>query len=193
MSDPVSAMAGASFDGFVRVSDAGPCGMITVRGDLCSAKLRAAVTKAAGTDMPSPNGVVSEGTRGIGWMSPDELIVMVPHGDAPGAAAAMTAALVGEHALVVDVSDARAVFTLTGEGALLRETLAKLTPADLRPSTLPVGTLRRSRLAQVPAAFWFATDGEAHLICFRSVASYVFGILKHAATPGSEVGYYDTL
>ncbi len=190
MSEPVSALGGASFDGIVKVSDAGPRGMMSVRGDLSSGKLTDAVTTAAGVDMPGANAVLTDGDRGIGWMSPDELLVMVPHADATGAAAAMASALEGEHALVIDVSDARAVFTLEGEGARLRETLAKLTPADLRPASLPVGTLRRSRLAQVPAAFWFASDSEAHLICFRSVATFVFGILSHAATPGSEVGYF---
>ncbi len=190
MSEPQSALQGASFDGIVRISDAGPRGMITVRGDLSSNTLKGAVTTAAGVDMPGANAVLTDGERGIGWMSPDELLVMVSHADAAGAAQAMTSALQGEHALVIDVSDARAVFTLEGEGARLRETLAKLTPADLRPASLPVGILRRSRLAQVPAAFWFASDSEAHLICFRSVATFVFGILSHAATPGSEVGYF---
>ena len=88
------------------------------------------------------------------------------------------------------MSDARAVFTLEGEGAAIRNVLAKLTPADLRPASLPVGEVRRTRFAQVPAAFWLAEEGRAELVCFRSVAIYVFGLLKNAAEPGSEVGYF---
>lgn len=189
MSDPVSALGGASFDGLIRITDAGPRGMVTVRGDLSSAKLGKAVQAATGLAIPEQRCALMDGARGICWMSPDELLVLLPHGDAGGAVAAMSAALAGEHALVVDVSDARAVFTLEGEGRLLRETLAKLTPADMRAAILPVGMVRRSRLAQVAAAFVFVEDGRAELICFRSVAGYVFGILKHAAKPGSEVGY----
>ena len=123
-------------------------------------------------------------------MSPDELLILLPYDDVTSALTAMSVALKGEHALVVDVSDARASFRIEGEGALIRETLAKLTPADMRAAALPVGILRRTRLAQVPAAFWLQSEGAAHLICFRSVASYIFGILKHAATPGSEAGFF---
>jgi sarcosine oxidase subunit gamma len=163
--------------------------MITVRGDLSSAKLEKAVATTAGLSMPAKTGAVVNGERGVCWMSPDELLLVLPHEDAAGAVAAMTAALASEHALVIDVSDARACFTLEGEGRLIRETLAKLSPADMRAAALPVGTLRRTRLAQVPAAFCFVEDGRAEVICFRSVAAYAFGLLKHAATPGSEVGF----
>jgi len=189
MSDPVSPLGGASFEGIVRITENGPRGMITVRGDLASAKLEKAVVTTAGLSMPAKTGAVIDGAGGICWMSPDEVLVLLPHADAAGAVAAMSAALQGEHALVVDVSDARASFTLEGEGRLIRETLAKLSPADMRAKALPVGTMRRTRLAQVPAALYFAEETRAELICFRSVAAYVFGILKHAATPGSEVGY----
>ena len=94
------------------------------------------------------------------------------------------------HHLAVNVSDARSAMRVTGEGARIRECLAKLTPADLRTSALPVGQVRRTRLAQVAAAFWFASDGEAFVICFRSVADYVFGLVSEAAAPGAEVGYF---
>ncbi|MEO0915826.1 MAG: sarcosine oxidase subunit gamma family protein, partial [Pseudomonadota bacterium] len=153
MSDPVSALGGASYDGLIRITEDAPRGMVTIRGDLSSAKLEKAVVAATGLTMPSRTGAVIDGTRGVCWMSPDELLVLVPHADAAGAAQTMEAALNGEHALVVDVSDARACFVLEGEAPLLRETLAKLCPADMREKALSVGTLRRTRLAQVPAAF----------------------------------------
>ena len=92
------------------------------------------------------------------------------------------------HALVTDVSDARAMFELRGGG--LRDVLAKLTPADMSAAALPPGELRRSRLAQVPAAFWLRSETAAQVICFRSVARYVFDLLKTAAQPGSAVGFH---
>jgi sarcosine oxidase subunit gamma len=190
MSEPVSALKGASFEGIVTVRDFGPRGMVTVRGDLSSAKLRDAVTGAAGVGFPAKAGAVVDGERGLAWMSPDELLVLLPHGDAAGAVGAMQAALAGEHALVADVSDARAAFRVEGDGRMIREVLAKLTPADMRTRSLPVGEMRRTRLAQVPAAVFFHAEGVAEVICFRSVAVYVFGLLQNAATPGSEVGYF---
>lgn len=190
MSEPVSALNREIFSGIVTVREAGPRGMITLRGDLASTALRNAATGVAGLDFPDMNGANCVGERGLCWMSPDEMLVLLPHADVPGAVSAMETSLKGEHALVVDVSDARASFYLEGEGALLRETLAKLTPADMRATSLPTGEMRRTRLAQVPAALWFHEENLAEVICFRSVARYVFGILSHAATPGSEVGYF---
>lgn len=190
MSDPVSALGGASFDGLIRITEAGPRGMVTVRGDLASPKLEKAVFKATGCPMPARRGAVSEGEHGVCWMSPDELLLLVPHAQASAVVAALDTALKGEHALVVDVSDARASFVLDGTSGYVRETLAKLTPADMRTSALPVGALRRTRLAQVPAAIYFTTDTRAEVICFRSVAAYVFGLLKTAAEPGSEVMFF---
>ena len=51
--------------------------------------------------------------------------------------------------------------------------------------TLGPKELRRTRAAQVAAAFWKDGDGYT-LVCFRSVASYVMGLLTHSAMPGSE-------
>jgi sarcosine oxidase subunit gamma len=34
-----------------------------------------------------------------------------------------------------------------------------------------------------------AGDGNARVVCFRSVAQYVFDLLKGATAPGSEVRY----
>ncbi|KKK73929.1 hypothetical protein LCGC14_2888910, partial [marine sediment metagenome] len=43
---------------------------------------------------------------------------------------------------------------------------------------------------QVPAAFWLLEDGAFQVVCFRSVAQYMFDQLKVAAQPGSEVGHF---
>jgi sarcosine oxidase, subunit gamma len=90
--------------------------------------------------------------------------------------------LAGEHHLAVDVSDARAVFRV--EGLRSDQVLMKLSPVDL--AGLAEGELRRTRTAQVAAAFW-AADGGYSVVCFRSVAEYVMGLLSHAAMPGAEV------
>ena len=88
----------------------------------------------------------------------------------------------------MNVSDARAVFRIKGPNT--REVLAKLAPVDLSPQAFGPGMIRRTRLAQVPAAFWMEDTDTAQLVCFRSVAQYVFDLLKTAAQPGSEVGFY---
>ncbi len=85
---------------------------------------------------------------------------------------------------------AMTTYSLTGDDGAIRDTLAKLTPADLRPASLPVEEVRRTRLAQVPAAIWIESEGQAKVVCFRSVAAYVFGLLKQASRRGSEVDFF---
>ena len=189
MSDAVTALRGRSFTGTVTVEDAGPVGMVTVRADLADETVRAALA-AAGSDLPEAGGLTWSEDGGTLWMSPDEALILCAADDAAQKASALARALDGSHALVADVSQARIVIRLTGRDALVREVLAKLSPADLRVSALPVGRVRRTRLGQVAAAFWFPSEGEAMLICFRSVADYAFALLSNAAAPGSDVGHF---
>lgn len=191
MSDLVTALDGVSFKGTVRVADAGLVGMVTVRGDLSDPEIARVLEAEAGLKLPS-NGAAetSDDGSGVLWMSPDELMVLCAYDAAEETASRIAKALEGRHHLALNVSDARAVIDLAGPDAALREVLAKLAPADLRASSLPVGRVRRTRMAQVAAAFWFPREGEARVICFRSVADYVFGLLKISAAPGSEVGYF---
>ena len=60
----------------------------------------------------------------------------------------------------------------------------KLAPVDLH--TMAAGELRRTRVAQVAAAFWKDADGFT-LVSFRSVAGYVMGLLEHSAQVGSDL------
>ena len=186
MSEAVSALNGASYDGFVAVADAGLRGMITVRGDLANVDLKNAVTGVTGVDFPAERGINQVGVQGIAWMSPDELLVMVAYDKVGEVIATLKAALTGQHHLIANVSDARAVFTVTGPGA--REVLAKLSPYNVEG--LEAGQIARSRAAQVAAAFWMTGEDAFELVSFRSTATYTFNLLKNAAKPGGEVGYF---
>ncbi len=188
MSDPVSALNGASFSGIASVEESGLAGMITLRGDLTSAKLQAAVTSATGATMPEPGKVALSDEGGLCWMSPDELLVLVHYAEVEAKLGEINAGLAGEHALAVNVSDARAVFQVSGDGA--REVLGKLCPVDLSAQAFVPGQFRRTRMAQVAAAFWLDQDGSFHIVCFRSVADYMFSLLSTAAQSQSEVGVY---
>ena len=188
MSDPVNALGGARFDGLVSITELPPQGMITLRGDLSDIKFDTAAKTVGGGTLPAQRRAEIHGARGLLWMSPDELLVLCPYAEVGQSLDTLHDLLSGVHALAVDVSDARASFELRGDG--IREVLAKLSPADLSPEGLPVGELRRSRLAQVPAAFWLHSETRAQVICFRSVADYVFNLLKTSAQPGSAVGFF---
>lgn len=187
MSSSVTALNGQSFEGRVRVEDAGLQGMITLRIDV-SADAATSALRAAGVEMPAQGEARGSLSSGALWMSPDEVLLLCAYDAVDETMERLEDQLEGQHSLAADVSDARCVVRLSGEANALRETLAKLTPADMRNKVFPVGKLRRTRLAQVPAAIWFENDETAIVVAFRSVADYVFGLLSNAAS--GEVGYF---
>jgi sarcosine oxidase subunit gamma len=171
----------------VSVERLGPTGMITLRGVLAAPRLAAAVEAATGHGMPAVRRIHGGLGGGVAWMSPDELLLLVPRDDAPARTAALGDALAGTHHLAADVSDARAAFRLTGAGA--REVIAKGAPVDLHPAAFGPGDLRRTRLGQVAAAFWIPAPDTFELVAFRSVGDFVEAWLRLAATPGTLPGY----
>ncbi|SMH30654.1 sarcosine oxidase subunit gamma [Maritimibacter sp. HL-12] len=188
MSEAVSALEGATFEGFCTLRDAGPVGMVTIRGDLGAKGFAKAVKDATGCGLPHPRGIVTAGGRRLAWMSPDELLLICEHGEAPALAAGLAEALKGQHALALDVSDARAMLRLEGAGC--REVIAKLSPANLAPGAFGPGEMRRTRLAQVAGAFYMPDETSFEIFVFRSVARYAFDLIANAARPGSEVGLF---
>ncbi|HMS94639.1 MAG TPA: sarcosine oxidase subunit gamma family protein [Tabrizicola sp.] len=181
MSEPVSALKGASFTGFASIREIGPLGMISLRHK-GGAALTKAIKAAVGTKVPAQRRIEIAKDKACGWMSPDEYLLVLPYAEVGAAMAALAKALAGEHHLAADVSDARAVFRIEGEKAA--QVLQKLSPVDFEK--LEPGEIRRSRAAQIAAAMWQQENGFT-VVCFRSVAGYMMGLLTHSAQPGSEL------
>ena len=177
----------AEASGLATVREVPAPGMIALKGDL--AVLGPGVEAATGCAVPDMRGIVASGEARVAWMAPDELLLIVPRAQVAETREALGEALAGTHHLAADVSDMRAVFRIEGAETTVREVLAKLCPVDLAPGVFEPGEIRRTRLAQVPAAFWLEEDG-ATLVCFRSVARYAFDVLKGAAATGGAVGYF---
>lgn len=185
MSEPISALNGAGFEGpLVSIKELGPVGMVTIRGDFASAAFASAIEDVCGGPIPGQRRF--EGA--LGWMSPDELLWTGAYADADGIVAGLTEALAGEHHLAVNVSDARAVFRVTGSGA--RELIAKGAPVDMSPAAFADGDLRRTHIGQVAAAFWMTGEDNLTLVCFRSFAGYMFDWLSASAKDGATPGLY---
>lgn len=184
MPDATGPLQGATYSGFARIDVIGPIGMISLRADLSDPATAAALP----TGMPAPGRIETIGGNSTGWMSPDELLLIVPHDQVAAALDTIHTLLNGKHFLAADVSDARAVFRI--QGAQAREVLAKLCPADLSPEALPQGVLRRTRAAQIACAFWLSAPDTVTFITFRSVATYALDLLKNAAAPGSEANLF---
>jgi sarcosine oxidase subunit gamma len=174
MSDPVT------------IARADDRGMILIRA---AAPLMPGMAAALGVSAPPPLRVVLTDDRALVWFSPDEALALLPMADVPAALGALQDAAQGGHALALDMSDARALFRLTGPGA--REVLAKGAPVDLSHAAFGVGDARRTHLGQVACAFWQVGDGPEtfELVCFRSVADYVQAWLTTAGDPAARVGW----
>ncbi|MEL6794953.1 MAG: sarcosine oxidase subunit gamma family protein [Pseudomonadota bacterium] len=181
---PVSAARGASFEGpDATIRDLGPTGMITIRGDLSAAAFKKALKSATGLAVPALRKVATGGGKSLVWMSPDELLIVCNYAESAAMVAAVSEAMGDAHHLAVDVSDARCVFAVSGEGA--RELIAKGAPVDMSPEAFGLGDIRRTRLGQVAAAFWMDDAGDLTLVCFRSLGQYVFDWLKASAADGA--------
>jgi sarcosine oxidase subunit gamma len=184
MSNTVTALNGAKSQGYVSVSEAPLTGMITLRGDFTEKAFVKAVKDVCGAAIPQTRRVEAGKDVNVLWMSPDELLIVCAYDQVNAMCDALRAALGEVHSMVVNVSDARAVFDI--EGDAMREVVAKLAPVDLR--AIEVGDLRRTRMSQVAAAFWMRSETQVRVVCFRSVAEYMFKLLSNSAQRGFEVG-----
>ncbi|MCR9107420.1 sarcosine oxidase subunit gamma family protein [Marivita sp. XM-24bin2] len=188
MSDVALALDGASFEGLVKIEELAGQGMVTLRGNLTDKAIVKAVKDVFGVSLPGTRETAFEGDTGALWMSPDEALLLCAYDAAQAKADDLAAKLAGSHALVVNVSDARAVFQL--KGSMLREVIAKLAPVDMSPDVFKPGAVRRTRMAQVAAAFWMDDASTARVVCFRSVAEYMFNLLSTAADDSSAVNHF---
>lgn len=182
MSDNLPPKRMAVEGGIMLVQQSAAC-MITIRADLSDANVKAKIKALTGFAVPKPRRISGGLDNGLAWMSPDELLYLCPM-DAEATAAKLVAGIPG-HAMAVDVSFARAVFSISGDGT--REVLAKGAPVDLSSGAFGAGDFRRTRIGQVAAAFWLEDEETQSftIVCFASVAEYMFDWLSNAASKGS--------
>ena len=176
----------ADFEGIARISQVSGLGMLTLRGDFSDKKFQAGLKKTTRLSLPVPRQIEQAGGLSLAWMSPDEALLIGPEDEVSEVLPLLEAALKNCHAMVVDVSDARAVFAISGGAA--RSVAAKLAPVDMRVSGFPIAEIRRTRFGQIAAAMWPPAEAEIRVICFRSVARFMFKQLCVAAAIGAEVG-----
>lgn len=186
MSESVSALPGFHASGLVELAEDGPRGMITLRGDLSLPALALTLQHETGAALPKQRQVTRGAGGALAWMSPDELLIMTDHARTPTMISTIDAALAGVFVTLADVSDARAVFTVTGPEAC--DVLAKICPVDF--ATFQPHEIRRTRAAQIAAALIRDGAEEFTLICFRSVARYMADLLATVSASGGEVGFY---
>ena len=191
MSDPVfrSGLASSkAIEGSISVSSVDNRGMIDLRGDSGDKKFVAACKKVLGLSLPvMPR--QSTGKKDITalWLSPDQWLVTCPRDSSVETAQKLQAVLSGIHSLVVDVSDARSIFRLEGDGA--REVLMKGAPVDLTTGDYGEGYVRRLRFAEMAALIHVVSDTPEviDLFVFRSYGQYAWEWLAATSSKQSKL------
>jgi sarcosine oxidase subunit gamma len=115
-------MSEREFQGYVTIRQKSDHSMFTLRASLASSKVKAALKTCLGVAVPKRGTYAQTGETLLAWMSPDELLIMVPRAAGRASFAALEQALDGLHYLLADVSDARASFSIQGSAA--REVVA---------------------------------------------------------------------
>jgi sarcosine oxidase subunit gamma len=162
-------------------------GMIDLRGLAGDKAFMQAASKATGIDLPKePHTSATKGDIAVLWLSVDQWLITCPADKTAKLLKALRKGLEGIHSLAVDMSDARTIIRLEGDG--VREVLMKGAPVDLLSSEVKPGTVRRLRFGEIAAMVHVA--GEApdviDLYVFRSYADFAWDwLVKTAAKPAA--------
>jgi len=191
MSDPVfrSGLASAkAIKGSVSVSAIDDRGMIDLRGMAQDKKFIAACKKVLGFALPTtPRQSSSKQDITALWLSPDQWLITCSRDKAAEIAEKLHDALEGIHSLAVDVSDARSIIRLEGDGA--KVVVMKGAPVDLTTSDYEEGYVRRLRFAEMAALIHVVSDSPEtiDLYVFRSYGQYAWDWLAATSTKQSSL------
>jgi sarcosine oxidase subunit gamma len=131
----------------VHLSEQSNIGKVNLRGDPADLEFLAAVRGALEIDLPlAPNTSSETPPVSALWLGPDEWMLVCAPGSEGAVADSLVAALLDQHAAVVDVSDARTVLRLSGSSA--RTVLAKGCALDLHPRAFAFGDVAQTTLAK---------------------------------------------
>ncbi len=158
-------------------------GKMILRGD--DAEIAGAVRGALELDLPLAANTSSE-TRPVSalWLGPDEWMLTCAPGSEDAVAESLRVAVAGAHATVVDISDARTVFRLSGAAA--RTVLAKGCALDLHPRAFALGDVAQTRLAKADVILHQTIDEDDNdgpvfdIYVARSFADYLWRWLADA-------------
>ncbi len=120
--------------------------------------LSGALEAAHGLRWPEAGRMTGTTERGVVWFGRAQVLLI---GVEPGEGLAV-------HAALVDQSDAWAAVEIEGDRAA--ETLARLTPVDVRPGVFGVGHTARTEVAHMAASLTRTGEATYLLMVFRSFA-----------------------
>ncbi|NNE21940.1 MAG: hypothetical protein HKN11_04965 [Rhizobiales bacterium] len=195
MSDPQheTALAGlagqTNTDGLaIEMSEITGRGMIDLRGNLADRKFSQAAKKVLGVDLPkAPRTSASKGDLVVLRLSVDQWLITCAGGKTAKLLDDLNKVLVGVHSLAVDLSDARAIIRLKGNG--VREIVMKGAPVDMLAPEMIKGAVRRLRFGELAAMVHIVDDrpDTFDLYVFRSYADFAWDWLAQTAAKPAAV------
>jgi len=150
-------------------------GMIDLRGDPRNPSFASVVESALGIPLPRlPRSSAAAGELSVLWLSVDQWLVQCPRRLASDLARRLKEALAGVPSLVADMSDARTIIRLQGDG--VREMIMKGAPVDLTAPEFKQGSVRRLRFGELAAMVHMVgeTPDVVDLFVFRSYAVFAW-------------------
>jgi sarcosine oxidase, subunit gamma len=163
-------------------------GMVDLRGDPGNGPFTAAVESVLGLPLPrQPRTSSAAGDLSVLWLSVDQWLVQCPRKLSGDLARDLNRALGATPSLVVDMSDARTVLRLEGEG--VRELIMKGAPVDLTAPEFAEGTVRRLRFGELAAMVHMVREAPdmVDLFVFRSYATFAWEWLVATGSGAAEV------
>jgi sarcosine oxidase subunit gamma len=163
-------------------------GMVDLRGDPDNGPFAAAVESVLGLSLPRrPRTSSAAGDLTILWLSVDQWLVQCPRERSGDITRDLNHALGATPSLAVDVSDARTILRLEGEG--VRELIMKGAPVDLTEPEFAKGTVRRLRFGELAAMVHMVGESPdvVDLFVFRSYATFAWEWLVATGSGAAQV------
>lgn len=156
----------------VRLCEIHDVGKIDLRGDPNDRAFMGAVGRALDLLLPTePCQSTGNGPITALWVGPNQWLIRCPKHDVADIAAGLEEATRGVHSAITDLSDARAVFRLSGPDMV--EVLAKGCPLDLHSRTAKPGYVAGSILAKIDALIHLHQADVVDIYVNRSFADYL--------------------
>jgi sarcosine oxidase subunit gamma len=167
-------------DDALTVTEAHPRSAAGIAAFRDHAGLRAALQAELGADIPTTPRFIQAGGITLSCLSPTRYLATGPRdSNLP----ARFSQRLQDLAAITDQSDLWQVFTCSGP--LVRESLARLVPIDLRPETFPVGGLALTRAGHLDTRLWRLADTTYEVAVARSYAEDVRYLLQMEASARS--------
>ncbi len=155
-------------------------GHLIVRGNSADGGFTTAIQNVLGVALPTQalTSNVAGDTR-IGWLGPNEWLLLLPAGVQSQVETALREALVGQHVAVTDVSSGQTLVNLSGSH--VEEVMMKSTVYDCGKNNLPVGKFVQTTFAKTGVTLYRCEDSSIDLVIRRSFADYFFLWLADAS------------